>query len=133
MQDYFTKWGETIPLPGQTAARITGELIKLFSIYGYPDQGCNFESSILAETLRAFGVRKSLTTAYHPQGDGMVKRFNRTLVQLLRTYVDTQNDWERYLPLVLYAYQPQYIQPQGPRHFVWLESTFIIRLEFNGI
>ena len=35
----------------------------------------------------------------------MVERFSRTLLQLLRTYVDTQNDWERYLPLVLYAYR----------------------------
>ena len=35
----------------------------------------------------------------------MVKRFNRLLLQLLRCYVDTEDDWERYLPLVLYAYR----------------------------
>ena len=56
VQDYFTKWAEAIPLIDQTAARITGELIKLFSMYGHPailhsDQGRNFESSILAQTL----------------------------------------------------------------------------------
>ena len=77
IQDYFTKWVEAVPLPDQTAARITGELVKLFSTYGHPeilhsDQGRNFESSILAQTLDAFGVHKSRTTAYHPQGDGMV-------------------------------------------------------------
>ena len=88
VQDYFTKWAVAIPLPDQTPAHITGELIKLFSMYGHPevfhlDQGRNFESSILAQTLEAFGVRKSQTTAYHPQGDGMVERFNRSLLQLL--------------------------------------------------
>ena len=98
------------PLPDQTAVRITGELVKIFSTFGHPeilhsDQGRNFESSILAQTLQAFGVHKSRTTAYHPQGDGMVERFNRSLLQLLRAYVDTQSEWEHYLLLVLYAYR----------------------------
>jgi len=34
----------------------------------------------------------------------MVERFNRTLLQLLRMYVTSQQDWETYLPHVLYAY-----------------------------
>ncbi len=45
------------------------------------------------------------TTAYHPQGDGMVERLNRSLLQLLRVYVDKEADWERFLPFVLYAYR----------------------------
>ena len=123
VQDYFTKWAEAIPLIDQTAARITGELIKLFSMYGHPailhsDQGRNFESSILAQTLDAFGVHKSRTTAYHPEGDGMVERFNRSLLQLLRTYVDTQDDWERYLPLVLYAYRTSVHSSTGASPFL---------------
>ena len=35
----------------------------------------------------------------------MVERFNLTLLQLLRAYVDQQNEWEKYLPLALYAYR----------------------------
>ena len=89
---------------------VTCELVKIFSRYGPPqilhsDQGRNFESSILFQTLPAFGIEKLRTTAYHPQGDGMVERFNRTLLQLLRSYVESQSDWERYLPLILYAYR----------------------------
>ena len=37
----------------------------------------------------------------------MVERFNCSLLQLLRTYVDKQEDWEQYLPLVLYAYHTE--------------------------
>ena len=95
IQDYFTKWADAIPIPDQTAPRITSELIKFFSVYGPPqilhsDQGRNFESTILAQALDAFGIRKSRTTPCHPQGDGMVEQFNKTLLQLLRAYVTTR-------------------------------------------
>ena len=97
VQDYFTKWADAIPLRDQTANRITEELMKLFATYGQPeslhsDQGRNFESAILRQTLDAFGIKKSRTTAYHPQGDGLVERFNRSLLQLLRAPVDKQTD-----------------------------------------
>ena len=110
IQDYFTKWPEAIPLPDQTAPRITAELVKFFSRFGLPDvlhsdQGRNFESTLLRETLEAFGIVKSRTTSYHPQGDGLVERFNRSLLQMLRAFVEKESDWERYLPLVLYAYR----------------------------
>ena len=35
----------------------------------------------------------------------MVERFNWSLLQLLRVYVERQDDWEQHLPLVLYAYR----------------------------
>ena len=109
LQDYFTKWAEAIPMPDQTAERIVKVLIEVFSHFGIPeilhsDQGRNFESTILKKTCSAFGIVKSRTTSYHPQGDGMVERFNRTLLQLLRAYVQQQSDWESQLPLLLYAY-----------------------------
>ena len=110
IQDYMTKWAEAIPLPNQTAACITNELVKVFSRYGIPDilhsdQGRNFESTILCQTLEAFGVTKSHTTAYHPAGDGLVERFNRSLLQMLRAYTQQHSDWEKYLHFVLYAYR----------------------------
>ena len=107
--DYFTKWAEAVPLPDQKAKSITKAVIKLCSSFGIPDvihsdQGRNFESLLFREMLTAFGTVKSRTTTYDPQGDGMVERFNRSLLQLLRCYTQQENDWEQYLPLVLYAY-----------------------------
>ena len=45
------------------------------------------------------------TTAYHPQTDGLVERFNATLCEGLSMCVSThQKDWDKHLPLVLFAY-----------------------------
>ena len=103
--DYFTKWAEAVPLPDQNAKSITKAVIKLCSSFGIPDVIHSDQGSLLfREMLTAFGIVKSRTTAYHPQGDGIVERFNRLLLQLLRCYTQQENDWEQYLPLVLYAY-----------------------------
>ena len=97
IQDYITKWTETIPIPNQTADRISKKLIKVFSPFSIPDvlhldKEKNFESTILRHTLDAFGITKSHTTAYHPAGDGLVEHFNRSLLQMLRAYVLHHND-----------------------------------------
>eukprot|EP00731_Ephydatia_muelleri_P024924 Em0017g7a len=110
VQDYFTKWAEAIPMVDQTAATITNALVKLCSVFGLPevihsDQGRAFESMLMKNMLDTFCINKSRTTAYHPQCDGMVERFNRSLLQLLRAYVEKESDWERYLSMALFAYR----------------------------
>ena len=100
---------EAIPLRDQTAASISKVVIKNCCSFGIPDilhsdQGRNFESHLFHQVLSAFGIQKSYTTAYHPQGDGMVKRFNRSLLQLLHCYTETEDDWEQFSPMVMYAY-----------------------------
>ena len=57
IQDYFTKWAEAIPMKDQTASRITNKIVKVCSLFGIPkilhsDQGRNFESTILRQTLQ---------------------------------------------------------------------------------
>ena len=96
-------------MPDQTATPIVSAITKIFCSLGileilHSDQGCNFESLILRETLKAFGTNKSHTTAYHPQEDGLVGLFNCSLLQMLCMYVETKEKWEKYLLLVLYAY-----------------------------
>ena len=61
IQDYFNKRADAMPLPNQTVDRITKELVKVFANYGmpdilHPDQGRNFESCILRQTLEVFKV-----------------------------------------------------------------------------
>ena len=111
VQDYFSKWPFARALPDQKAHRIV-QVLKddVFSLVGPPqklhsDQGRNFESSILADLCTAFGVKKSHTTPYHPMGDGLVERMNRSLLTLMRSYVDMERDWEEHLQLLLFLYR----------------------------
>ena len=57
----------------------------------------------------ALGTQLNLSTAYHPETDGQIERVNQVLEDMLRMYVmDNQTQWERYLPLVEFAYNNSY-------------------------
>ena len=111
VQDYFSKWPFAMALPDQKATTIVKVLTdQVFTMVGPPrrlhsDQGRNFESHILSELCKAFGVEKSHTTPYHPMGVGLVEQMNRSLLSLLRTLTERQSDWEDHLQLLLFAYQ----------------------------
>jgi hypothetical protein len=52
------------------------------------------------------GIHKVNTTAYHPQGDGLVERLNRTLTGMLsKTVEQSGKGWDVRLPYVLFAYR----------------------------
>ena len=62
-------------------------------------------NDIMDQMCKAVGTTKKFTTPYHPQADGMVERFNRTLLKLIGSFVDPSHlDWDVVLPYVLYAY-----------------------------
>ena len=109
--DVFTKLSHAIPTRNQTAKCVATVLKNTwFDRFGLPrrihsDQGRNFESAIIRELCEEHSIIKSRTTTYHPQGNGMVKRINRTLHNLLWTLSEEEKKaWPDHIATVLYAY-----------------------------
>ena len=105
--DYATRWPEAVPMKSVDVAE---ELVTVFSRVGIPkeilmDQGSNFTSHLLTELYRLLQVHPIRTTPYHPQTDGLVERFNKTLKSMLRrAAVDEGKDWDKLIPYLLFAY-----------------------------
>jgi len=109
--DHFTKFAQAIPTTNQTARTTAKALFDNFIVhYGFSsrihsDQGRNFESNVIQELCKLANVSKTHTTPYHPMGNGMCERFNRTLLHMLGTLsADRKSNWKDYVPAVVHAY-----------------------------
>ena len=61
---------------------------------------------MFTELNRTLKIEKLTTTAYRPQCNGHVERFNDTLVTALTMYVKKNQDrWDDYLSSILFAYR----------------------------
>lgn len=104
-----TRFPEAVPLRKITAPVIVKTLLKFFSTFGLPkviqtDQGTNFLSRLFAQVLKSLSVEHRVSSAYHPESQGAVERFHQTLKSMLRKYcLETGNDWDEGVPLVLFA------------------------------
>ena len=83
--DYFTKWMEAYPILNQEAETVAKKLVdEFFCRFSIPkqlhsDQGRQFESQLVIQVCKLLHIAKSKMTPYHPQSDGLIERFNRTL------------------------------------------------------
>ena len=108
-RDFLTRSPDAIPLKTTTSQDVAEALLEYFSRVGLPeviltDRGSNFTSDLMEKLYQMLGIRGISTSAYHPQTDRMVERYNATLKAGLKKYVDkSPNKCNNAIPYVLFA------------------------------
>ena len=106
MRDRGTGYSLATPLRDKTSLSVTeGIRQHLIGTVGIPrtlisDNGGEFVGALFQDFCNDFGIQHRLTTAYHPQSNGLVERLHRTLKQALRSLSDTDT-WATHLPLIM--------------------------------
>ena len=107
MIDRRTRWPEAYPVKEITAEEIARVIYEGWIVrFGCPlkltsDQGRQFESSLFLQLMKIMGISKSRTTPYHPQCNGIIERWHRSLKVALSARLSTSSSWIIELPTVL--------------------------------
>ena len=77
------------------AKLLVEELIGRFGIPGviHIDQERDFEGHLFRDMCKMMDKEKTRTTPWHPQSDGMIERFNRTLETMLRQSITKEQKY----------------------------------------
>ena len=108
--DHFTRYSLAFATKDQKASTVAKVLYERFiALFGAPrrllsDQGANFTSKLVEELCRLFETQKCRTTAYHPEGNGQVERFNGTLCRMIGKKFNEGGKWLPHLPEICQAY-----------------------------
>ena len=110
--DYLTKWPEARPVSEATVEQAALFIYEeIICRHGCPakilsDQGTHFKNRMIEQLVEKFTIKHLFSTPYHPQTNGLVERFNRTLCESLAKLVkDHENTWDKFIGPVLFAYR----------------------------
>ncbi|KAI6660697.1 Gag-pol fusion protein [Oopsacas minuta] len=137
--DYFSKWPEADALPDKSAKGVALFLYKTMCRFGctqvvISDQGREFVNKVNQELFDLTKTTHRISTAYHPQTNGLVERFNQTIQHaLLKLVIKEQDNWDMYIDGVLFAYRTsvQKTTKKSPFEIMYLREAILpIEMDF---
>ena len=109
--DHFTKWVQIYATKNKSAISAADKIFNNYILkYGFPkrlhhDQGKEFDNTLFARLRKLSGVGRSRTTGYHPEGNGITERMNKTLINMLKTLSEEEKkNWSESLGKLAFAY-----------------------------
>jgi len=122
--DRFTKMAHFVPLKSDT--KKAPDLAQIFlrevwRLHGLPstivsDRDARFTSKFGETIIGILKIKRGMSTAFHPQTDGLTERVNQSIEPYLRTFCNyEQNNWSEMLPMGEYVYKNLVTTAQGCR------------------
>jgi hypothetical protein len=100
-----------IPLKKQDSPTVAKAYLEnVWKYHGFPedvvsDRDGTFTGQYFTDLYNYQGIKRSMSTAFHPQTDGQTERINRVIEAYLRSYCNfEQNDWAEMLAMAEFAY-----------------------------
>lgn len=125
--DYLTKWVIAKAVPTKNTFHIVDFFVRRIVLqHGAPvdvisDRGASFKAEFAEELFKALQSNHLVTTAYHPQCNGLVERFNHTFAEMLSMFVNSKhNDWDEVIDHVVFAYNTSRHESIGVSPFYML-------------
>jgi len=106
--DYTTKWVEASPLKHIESKDVINFLKDVFARHGVPeiiitDNGPQFTSDITKAMIDLYGAWVRFVAPHHQEANCQVENRNREIVKIMRHLCKIQEEWDEYLPAVLWA------------------------------
>ena len=107
--DFATRYPEAIPLKSITTIEVAEALFNTYTRVGFPsevlsDLGTQFVSDLMKEVSRLMSIKQIHCSRYHAMNNGMCEKQNGLIKKILkRMCAEKPNQWDRYLPAVLFA------------------------------
>jgi transposase InsO family protein len=113
--DRFTRYAEAFPVKDITTEETAKILVEhIICRYGLPDvvgsdRGPVVVGLVLNQVFKILGVKRVKTSSHHPQSNGVVEIFNKTLKQSLRIWSrEHQRDWDELVAFAVFAYNTSF-------------------------
>ena len=101
-----SKYPEAVPLKRVDAQSVAEGMCEIFSRTGIPNELLTDQGSVFTGKLHSIlGIHHLKTSAYHPQTDGCLERWHASLKAMLRKQPNRQQDWDRLIKYMLFAYR----------------------------
>lgn len=92
----MTKFAWLAPVPNVDAKSTVNKIEKFVNLFGAPrkiisNRGTCFASEFFQKFCFEYGISHTLTLSRHPQANGLIERFNRTVLPIMKIAVGIEN------------------------------------------
>jgi hypothetical protein len=106
----MTRWTEAVAVKTIDKVTVARAFVEhIVCRFGVPvtvvsDQGPCYDSEVWDEICTLLGIRIQYSSVYHPQGNAIVERQNKSILDVMCHYVNVNGDnWVNKLPFVLFT------------------------------